>query len=104
MNIPAKFLGNPRQTKQGVKIGRHMFTGAFYEEVYKGVAHSKLGSGKNIYKRVSKQRHPVKVVRVWISSEVNRIVEGKYSTVAVPVFSQRFHHELTYRLKKRGLA
>lgn len=44
--LAAELVGRPRQTKQGVSVGKHRFQGAFYKDVY--------GDGASVWIRKSR--------------------------------------------------
>ena len=96
-DLKSSELGNIRQLKAGAKAGRYTFGGAF-----KATMPSSKYTGA--YKRLGRERFPIKEMRVPIHDTVTRIVEKNIRGVGMKVFSDRFHHELRYRLKKRGLA
>lgn len=89
-------LGNIRQLKKGAKAGRYTFPGAFRATMPSGYT--------GAYKRKGAPRFPIKEQRVPIRDTVMPIIERNIRTVGVPEFISRFHHELQWRLKRRGLA
>ncbi len=93
--VPAKFLRRKRQMKKGVKAGDEFFRSAFYKKVY--------GNKKNIYRRKTKKRFPVKVVRINMMDTMRPTVQRNIETKGFRTFQRRLPHELNHRLKKRGL-
>jgi len=95
-DIKAAKLGKPRQLKRGAKAGKYMFPGAFKATMASG--HT------GIYRRVTARRLPIREVKIPIRDTVIPVIRSKIQTVGIPAFRKRFHHELQYRLKRKGLA
>lgn len=85
-DIPAGYVGKPRQQKKGAKVGKHKFPGAF-------VATMKSGH-TSIFERQGKSRLPIMehfVEVIMPDDEFNRIAQESESKLL-----NQFHHELEY--------
>lgn len=110
--LKASYLGTPRQTRLGVKVGNRFFEGAFVADVKTGVAsaYRRLGESvpsgikgsthTGIFKRVGRSRLPIKEQYVYLGAsqqglqQLARQVPGHLRTV--------FKQELNYEVNVRG--
>jgi hypothetical protein len=77
-----------RQTKNGVRVGKRFFPGAFVADVY--------GEGQeSAWKRLGRKRIPLMKMMVPIQPEVEEILPH-YIDEAAKRFEERFEHDLKY--------
>ncbi len=87
-DIPVMQLGGVKQNAIGTVAGGVLYPHAFIATLRKGV-------GKpNVYRRVGRERFPVKVVRVSIYEAAIKIIEDLLGLEATQVFKKRFLHEI----------
>jgi len=86
--IPVASLGNPRQTPPGAVVGNRLFKGAF-------VATIRKGGQQGVYRRKTKERFPLKTVRIEIFNIAKAIIEELLGKEVKEVFEKRFLHEIT---------
>ena len=88
-DIPVIQLGGVKQNAVGTMAGGVMYPHAFIATLRKGV-------GKpNIYRRLTKDRFPVKVVRLSIYEIASKLVRDLLGKEVKEVFQKRFLHEIT---------
>ena len=81
-----------RQTKNGVRVGKRFFPGAFVADVY--------GAGQeSAWKRLGRKRVPLMKMMVPIQPEVEEILPH-YIDEAAKKFEERFEHDLKYLMGK----
>lgn len=106
-------VGNPAQTANGVRVGRHFYPGAFVKSIYTGQEKVWIRKGSKHYSPVrypvAKRnqaatlpghlmgRFPVVRAAVPIHAEVERVAEVEESEIA-PTFLRHFQHELNYEV------
>lgn len=87
-NIPIIELGKVKQNAIGTAVGNLMFPHAF-------IATMNKGGRKNVYRRTTKKRFPVKVVKIPIYEDAAKIIGDLLGTETKQVFEKRFFHEIT---------
>lgn len=87
--IEAQRAGTPKQTKKGVKAGRHFFDRAFLAQIYSGTT--------KVWRRKGAHRLPVIKMTVPISEAMEKILP-KYESAAARMFEQRLEHEINREL------
>lgn len=87
--LEAQKAGTPRQTKTGVRVGRHFFSGAFIARIYSGQ--------EKIWQRKGRERFPVVKMTIPINEELEEILP-RYQAAAERMFTQRLEHEINYLL------
>jgi len=97
--IPAIVLagGLPgiRQTRAGVRVGRHEFPGAFP---------ALLPGRVGVFKRRGRKRLPIVEQKVQIDPPANEIFTRHMNATGGREFKRLFEHELKWRLERKGLA
>lgn len=86
-NIPIIELGKVKQSAIGTAVGNMMFPHAFIATMHKG-------GKENVYRRTTKKRFPVKVVKIPIYDDAAKIIENLLGTETKQVFEKRFLHEI----------
>ena len=86
--ILVRDLGTPRQTAHGVSIN-----GTIYNP-HSFVASLKKGAKPGVYVRKTKDRFPVRSVRIPIYEDALRLLNDVVGPEATEVFKKRFEHEL----------
>lgn len=92
--IAAAKLGIPRQSATGASVKRHTFPGAF-------VAVMPSSGHRGIFKRVGKQRLPIREQRVSLQPEASDIVERHVRTTGAVAWVKNFERELAWRLSRK---
>jgi len=87
-NIPIIELGKVKQNAIGTAVGNMTFPHAFIATMHKG-------GKENVYRRTTKKRFPVKVVKIPIYDAASKIIENLLGTETKQVFEKRFLHEIT---------
>jgi hypothetical protein len=92
-DIPAHYLGKPRQTKKGVRVRKHFFDKAFTVSIGE--------QAPKVWKRAGKSRLPI--IKMTVPVEPGRRdLLGKYEKAAARMFSERLEHEINYLLEQRA--
>ena len=76
-----------RQTKNGVRVGKRFFPGAFVANVY--------GSGDAVWMRKGRKRLPLVKMMVPVQPEAAAILP-RYTGEAARIFEERFEHDLNF--------
>lgn len=90
-NIRASSLGKMKQTRTGIKAGKHEFIGGFIATMPRGY--------KGAFKREGKTALPIQEVKLPLEPEASRIIENLVNYEIEKVFEGFFHRELNYILK-----
>lgn len=88
--VQAHLTGTPRQTKKGVRVGKHFFDRAFIARIGSDTA--------KVWRRVDRKRIPVAIMTVPIDEAGEDLLE-KYEAPAARMFSQRLEHEVNFLLE-----
>lgn len=86
-NIPIIDLGKVRQNAIGAVVGNMTFPHAFIATMHKG-------GKQNVYRRTTKKRFPVKVVKIPIYNDAIKIIEDLLGIETKQIFEKRFLHEI----------
>lgn len=87
-NIPIIELGAVKQNAIGTSVSNMIFPHAFIVTLRKG-------GKRNVYRRTTKKRFPVKTVSIPIYDDATKIIEKLLGTETKSVFEKRFLHEIT---------
>ena len=91
--IPVRYLGNPRQTRSGVRVGRHSFPGAFVMQ------NLGIQTGR-VYRRTTKKKFPLETVSMEIYGHGETAMRRE-AKAAERYFLDVLTQELNYELQKR---
>lgn len=98
-NVPVIALG-ARQTKAGVRAGKHFIAGAFIADGKKGTGGGSTGRRLNrqmVLKRDGRARYPISVQSVSIRESVNSKTPDQVKKVMSENFNRLYQHELRRR-------
>jgi hypothetical protein len=97
--MPLEAFSAPRQTKRGVRAGKHFVDGAFLSQSTRGRSAGKT----TVFKRRGQARGPIERQGLNMEKHQQRFVvasrRGFFKT-----YDKRFDHEYRRRLKRKGLA
>jgi hypothetical protein len=85
--VLARDLGSMKQLSVGASVAGQVFPGAF-------IATLRKGSKPGMYRRITKERFPVRSVRVPIIDEATAILSDLVGDEVAAVFEKRFEHEI----------
>jgi len=91
--VQVRHIGKARQNKRGTRVGKHQFDGAF-------VATMKSGH-ENVFKRKTKERLPIEVIRLPIDEQAEPVFERYYKRATVR-FTELLQQELNFILNHEG--
>lgn len=86
-SMPAEMLGNARQTRRGVTVGKRKYEGAFYRRVY--------GDRSRVWRRKGTSRLPVQAEVVEISDQASEVFK-RFQTRIPAEFQRILQQELNY--------
>ena len=94
--IPASILGieKAKQTKTGVKLGRHNFPHAF-------LARMRENKPVHIWQRKTKKRFPIRMIGFPIEPYASKILETQSKRVNA-ILLKNMEHELNYEINIKG--
>ena len=87
IDIEAQKAGTPKQTKAGVRVGKHFFDRAFHVAIF--------NPAKKVWRRKGKARFPVIKMTIPINDEMEEMLP-RYQAAATRMFSDRLEHEINF--------
>lgn len=109
--ITAVGLGEPKQNKRGVRVGKHLFEGAFVAplagktQVLRRTDEAAVAAGRDKHGQARRGRLPIEVVRVEIDTDHAAAVLENEADIALRKDLPRvLKAELNYELNVRGVA